>query len=149
MVQKQPGDSPPPVMFFHIQRTNIGSQVATAVIIMIDQADTCHDLPFFLLHDIPLGDSGLLPDSLRNALGIAIYGMFIAIIIPPACKAKPIAMVVLLATVLSCCFKWLPILNQISSGWVIIICAVVVSAYAAARYPIDDEPAPEKAGGTG
>ena len=60
-----------------------------------------------------------------------------------------IAMVVLLATVLSCCFKWLPILNQISSGWVIIICAVVVSAYAAARYPIDDEPAPEKAGGTG
>ena len=85
--------------------------------------------------------TGLLPDSLRNALGIAIYGMFIAIIIPPACKAKPIAMVVLLATVLSCCFKWLPILNQISSGWVIIICAVVVSAYAAARYPIDDEPA--------
>ena len=50
---------------------------------------------------------------------------------------------------MSCCFKWLPILNQISSGWVIIICAVVVSAYAAARYPIDDEPAPEKAGGTG
>lgn len=93
--------------------------------------------------------TGLLPDSLRNALGIAIYGMFIAIIIPPACKAKPIAMVVLLATVLSCCFKWLPILNQISSGWVIIICAVVVSAYAAARYQIDDEPAPEKAGGTG
>ena len=34
--------------------------------------------------------TGLLPDSLRNALGIAIYGMFIAIIIPPACKAKPI-----------------------------------------------------------
>lgn len=93
--------------------------------------------------------TGLLPDSLRNALGIAIYGMFIAIIIPPACKAKPIAMVVLLATVLSCCFKWLPILNQISSGWVIIICAVVVSAYAAVRYPIDDEPAPEKAGGAG
>ena len=93
--------------------------------------------------------TGLLPASLRNALGIAIYGMFIAIIIPPACKAKPIAMVVLLATVLSCCFKWLPILNQISSGWVIIICAVVVSAYAAARYPIDDKPAPEKAGGTG
>lgn len=93
--------------------------------------------------------TGLLPDSLRNALGIAIYGMFIAIIIPPACKAKPIAMVVLLATVLSCCFKWLPILNRISSGWVIIICAVVVSAYAAVRYPIDDEPAPEKAGGAG
>ena len=93
--------------------------------------------------------TGLLPASLRNALGIAIYGMFIAIIIPPACKAKPIAMVVLLATVLSCCFKWLPILNQISSGWVIIICAVVVSAYAAARYSMDEEPGPEKGGGTG
>ena len=70
MVQKQPGDSPPPVMFFHIQRTNIGSQVATAVIIMIDQADTCHDLPFFLLHDIPLGDSGLLPDSLPDTVPV-------------------------------------------------------------------------------
>lgn len=91
----------------------------------------------------------LLPLSLRNALGIAIYGMFIAIIVPPACKAKPIAMVVLLAAVLSCCFKWIPGLNRISTGWVIILCAVVVSAYAAVRYPIDDEPAPEEAGGTG
>lgn len=93
--------------------------------------------------------TGLLPDSLRNALGIAIYGMFIAIIIPPACKAKPIAMVVLLSTALSCCFQWLPFLNQISTGWVIIICAVVVSAYAAVRYPMDEEESPEKAGGIG
>ena len=93
--------------------------------------------------------TGLLPDSLRNALGIAIYGMFIAIIIPPACKAKPIAMVVLLSTALSCCFQWLPFLNQISTGWVIIICAVVVSAYAAVRYPMDEEEPPEKAGGVG
>lgn len=92
--------------------------------------------------------AGLLPMSLRDALGIAIYGMFIAIIIPPARKARPVAVVVMLSIVMSCAFKWLPLLNLISSGWVIIICAVLVSAYAAARYPIDEEaPEMEKAGG--
>ncbi|NLG92384.1 MAG: AzlC family ABC transporter permease [Clostridiales bacterium] len=82
--------------------------------------------------------TGLLPGSVRTALGIAIYGMFIAIIIPPAKKAKPIAKVILLSIVLSCIFKWAPYLNRISSGWVIIVCAVIASAYAALRYPVHE-----------
>ncbi|MCY1712645.1 AzlC family ABC transporter permease [Caproiciproducens galactitolivorans] len=82
--------------------------------------------------------TGLLPGSVRTALGIAIYGMFIAIIIPPAIKAKPVAKVILISVVLSCFFKWTPYLNRISSGWVIIVCAVIASAYAALRYPVQE-----------
>lgn len=83
--------------------------------------------------------AGILPLSVRTALGIAIYGMFIAIIIPPASKSKPVAIVVGMAAALSCIFRWTPVLCQISSGWVIIICAVVVSALAALRYPVREE----------
>ncbi len=82
--------------------------------------------------------TGLLPVSVRTALGIAIYGMFIAIIVPPAKHTRPVALVIVIAVVLSCFFRWTPLLNRISGGWVIIICAVVASAYAALRYPVDD-----------
>lgn len=82
--------------------------------------------------------TGLLPVSVRTALGIAIYGMFLAIIIPPAKRARPIAKVITIAVVLSCIFRWTPFLNRLSGGWVIIICAVAASAYAALRYPVDE-----------
>jgi predicted branched-subunit amino acid permease len=81
--------------------------------------------------------AGLLPLSLRNALGIAIYGMFIAIVIPAAKKAKPVAIVAAIAVAISCLFRFTPGLNRLSAGWVIIICAVIASAFGAARYPTE------------
>lgn len=83
--------------------------------------------------------AGILPLPIRSALGIAIYGMFLAIIIPPAVKARPVAVVVLIAVVLSCLFKWVPGLNSLSSGWVIILCAIPAAAFAALRWPVEDE----------
>lgn len=85
--------------------------------------------------------TGFLPLSVRAALGIAIYGMFIAIVVPPATKVRPIAIVVAISVVMSCIFHWIPGLNRLSSGWVIIICAVATSAFAAMRYPVDGEEA--------
>ena len=82
--------------------------------------------------------TSFLPEALRGPLQIAIYGMFIAIIIPPATKIRPVALVVVASALLSCAFRWIPGINQLSSGWVIIICAVVVSAFAALRYPVSD-----------
>lgn len=76
-----------------------------------------------------------LPMSIRSALGIAIYGMFIAIIIPPATKLKPVAQVIIISLIMSCIFKWFPILNRLSSGWVIIICGIVSSAIGAYLHP--------------
>lgn len=87
--------------------------------------------------------TGLLPESVRAALNIAIYGMFIAIIIPPARKARPVAIVIGISVALSCLFHWVPGLNRVSGGWVIILCAVVASAFAALRYPVQETEAQE------
>jgi predicted branched-subunit amino acid permease len=70
----------------------------------------------------------LLPAFLTNALGIAIYGMFLAIIIPKARENRPTALCVVLAAVLSCLFRYVPFLSAVPSGFVIIICAVAASA---------------------
>jgi len=79
----------------------------------------------------------LLPDFVRSALGIAIYGMFLAIILPPAREKQSARFVVLLAVALSLLFRYVPGLNQVSSGFAIIICAVVAAAAGAALYPED------------
>lgn len=78
----------------------------------------------------------LLPEFLRSALGLAIYGMFLAIILPPARKEKPVRAVVLIAVAMSLAFRYLPVLSSVSSGFVIIICAVVASAIGAWRFPL-------------
>ncbi len=82
---------------------------------------------------------GLLPVSLQSALGIAIYGMFIAVVIPPCRKLKPVLFTSLIAVVLSCILHWVPLFKGLSGGWIIIICAVVASGFAAYRFPISDE----------
>ncbi len=87
--------------------------------------------------------TGLLPAGVRTALGIAIYGMFLAIIIPPARHSRPVLRVILIASVFSCAFKWVPGINRLSGGWVIILCAVIASAYAALRYPVHETEAAE------
>ena len=81
----------------------------------------------------------VLPAVVISALGVAIYGMFIAIVIPPAKQSRNTALCVVLAVVLSCLFYYLPALQQIPSGFVVIICAVAASALFAAVAPIPQE----------
>lgn len=81
----------------------------------------------------------LLPAFVRSALGIAIYGMFLAIILPPARKHKPLRFVVGLAVALSLCFRYVPGLNRVSSGFVIIICAVIAAGAGALLFPVEEE----------
>ena len=80
----------------------------------------------------------MLPVFLRTAFGIAIYGMFLAIILPPARREKPVRAVVCLAVALSLCFRYIPVLSGLSSGFVIIICAVAASAAGALLFPIKE-----------
>ena len=82
---------------------------------------------------------GVLPPLLQSAMGIAIYGMFLAIIIPQARDDLRYLRVIVIAVVLSCCFRYMPVFDQVSSGFAIIICAVVASAIGAVLYPIDEE----------
>lgn len=79
----------------------------------------------------------ILPAMVVSALGIAIYGMFIAIVVPPAKENKNTAMCVLFAIALSCCFAYIPFLSGVSSGFVIIICAVAASALFAVIAPVE------------
>ena len=81
----------------------------------------------------------LLPDMVRSALGIAIYGMFLAIIIPPARTERAIAWVIVIAALISCMLYYVPMFSGISGGWMIIICAVVTSSIAAILWPVPDE----------
>lgn len=83
----------------------------------------------------------ILPKALTSALGIAIYAMFIAIVIPPSKKHRPTLLCVLFAVALSCIFKYVPVLSEIPSGFTVIICAVISSALFAALSPVDVEEA--------
>jgi len=82
--------------------------------------------------------SSILPEFIRSALGIAIYGMFIAIIVPPARHIRPVGIVVAAAVTLSCLFTYTPVLNQVSGGFVIILCAVAAAAFGAKLYPVEE-----------
>lgn len=81
----------------------------------------------------------ILPESLLSAFGIALYGMFIAIVIPPCRSSKAIATVVLTAIGLSCLFYYTPYLKNLSSGWAVIICGISSALIGAIFFPVKDE----------
>ena len=81
----------------------------------------------------------VLPGFLVSALNVAIYGMFLAVIIPPAKKNRAVFGVVIGAMALSTVFAEVPVLNKVSSGFVIIITTVVVAGLAAHFCPISEE----------
>lgn len=78
----------------------------------------------------------VLPPIISAALGVAIYGMFIAIVVPVAKKEKATALCVLLSIALSCAFKYVPFLQNVPSGFVVIICAVASSVIFAILAPV-------------
>lgn len=78
----------------------------------------------------------ILPGRLSAALGIAIYGMFIAIIVPPARKYFGALLAVIISVVLSCIFKFVPFFSWLSDGFSIIICAIVSAGICAKVSPI-------------
>ena len=81
----------------------------------------------------------LLPLSVRAALGVMLYGMFIAIVVPQARQEKPILVCVLLALVFSCLFQWVPVLHQVSAGLAIVICTVAAATICAVLFPVEEE----------
>lgn len=81
----------------------------------------------------------ILPEVLMGAFSIAIYGMFIAIIVPPMKEDKSIIVAVVIAILFSCSFYYIPYLNQIPTGITISICAVVAALICAFLFPIKEE----------
>ena len=77
-----------------------------------------------------------LPVEITNALGIALYAMFIAIIIPPSISVKGVLPCVIIATGLSCALHFISIFNGVSQGFKFIICAILASLITACFFPI-------------
>ncbi|MDD6051015.1 MAG: AzlC family ABC transporter permease [Clostridiales bacterium] len=139
-----PSMNTPRRMFFAFANTDEIFAVASA------QPERLHHLYLYGLMLMPyigwslgtfLGAAAgqILPAFVCSALGIAIYGMFLAIILPPARKEKSVRAVVLIAIAVSLLFNYLPMLSGISGGFVIIICAVIAATLGALLFPVREE----------
>ena len=80
-----------------------------------------------------------LPVQITNALGIALYAMFIAIIIPPAISVKGVLPAVLIASGLSIATYYIPIFSSVNAGFKYIFCALISAFITAYFFPIKQQ----------
>ena len=83
-----------------------------------------------------------LPASVQSAMGIVLYAMFLAIILPPATKDRAVAVCVCASALLSVALRVIPALSGVSSGFAVVICALAAAVLAALLFPVaegDDE----------
>lgn len=100
----------------------------------------CAAVPGWTLGTLLGAVSGsLLPDRLLSALNVALYGMFLAVVIPPAKENRVLTGVILVSMALSLLFTVVPLLNGISSGFKIILLTVLVAGAAAYAFPVKEE----------
>ncbi|MBQ8572075.1 MAG: AzlC family ABC transporter permease [Ruminococcus sp.] len=81
----------------------------------------------------------VLSAVIMNALCLAIYGMFVAIVAPKAKESLSLLLVVGIAIALSCAFYYLPFLSTVSSGLAICICAIAAAIFGAIAFPVKEE----------
>ena len=81
----------------------------------------------------------VLPASILSALGVALYAMFIAVVVPAAKKSLKVALVAIGAAAMSSCFYYIPALSFISTGFSIILCAVITAGLGAILAPMEVE----------
>ena len=79
----------------------------------------------------------VLPASIQSAFGIALYAMFIAIVVPPTKSSRPLQIIVALAALFGVLLAFLPGTRELDLGWRIIIVGVAVSAIGATLFPVD------------
>lgn len=87
----------------------------------------------------------IMPAWAVNALSVSLYGMFLAIIIPPSRKDRFIAGLVVISMTASGLFSVLPLLREISGGFKVIILTILIAGAAAFIHPIEDVSAQETA----
>lgn len=81
----------------------------------------------------------VLPARLVSAMGVALYGMFVAIFIPPAKKNRVIFALVLISAAASYLFSAFAVFSVIPDGVKIIILTVAISLAAALLFPVKEE----------
>lgn len=80
----------------------------------------------------------ILPERLMSALSIALYGMLLAVIIPPAKGNKILTGLIVISMALSLLFAVLPMLHTISSGLKIIVLTILIAGIAAYLFPVKE-----------
>ena len=78
----------------------------------------------------------ILPTFITNSLGIALYAMFIAIIIPPSMNARGVLPAVLFGAGLSCALYYIPFFSGLSTGISVIISAIISAGITAFIFPL-------------
>lgn len=81
----------------------------------------------------------ILPEILLNALGFAIYGMFVSILIPPAKASRPVLYAELIAASISCLLFFVPWFCSISTGFAVILASVSAALLMAYMKPIETD----------
>lgn len=84
---------------------------------------------------VMVGD--ILPLRLASAMNVALYGMFLAIIIPPAKRSPFMAGLVIISMLSGCVFAYAPVVSGISEGFRIIILTVLIAGAAAYLRPVE------------
>lgn len=82
----------------------------------------------------------ILPANIVSALSVGLYGMFLAVIVPPAHKSKIIAGLILISMAASLLFTHLPPFAALSSGMRIILLTILIAGAAALIFPVKEEP---------
>ena len=81
----------------------------------------------------------MLPAAVNSALSVALYGMFMAVVIPAAKRSRPVLFTVILAALMSCILYYVPAFSGISAGMSIILCTVAAAAAGAVFFPVQEE----------
>lgn len=76
-----------------------------------------------------------LPEVVKASMGIALYAMFIGLLVPNIRKSKSVLVISCMAIAINSLLSWLPIFAGISSGWSIIAATVISAAFGACIYP--------------
>lgn len=82
---------------------------------------------------------GVMPDRIMSAMSVALYGMFIAVIIPPAKYDRVLLGVIAVAMLASFVMTELPLFHLVSAGFRIILLTVLIAGAAAVLFPIKHE----------
>ena len=81
----------------------------------------------------------ILPARVLSALNVALYGMFIAVVVPPARKDKILAGMIAVSMGASLFFTYRPGTGSLSSGMRIILLTVLIAGAGAVLFPIHEE----------
>lgn len=81
----------------------------------------------------------ILPTAVSNAMSVSLYGMFLAIIIPPAKKNPFVGFLVVLSMSASLLCTYLPVIKNISFGFRVILLTLLIAGAAAVLHPVDEE----------